>query len=463
MRNVLTPLAIRNAVATASRREIPDASCTGLHLVVQPSGAKSWAFRYRFAGKPRKLTLGPVYEGREQPETPALDQANTLAGARKLASDAALQVARGIDPARHKKSEKQTARLRAENSELLERDTVEAVARLFIEKYAKANTRPRSWLETARLIGLKPDRADPSKLVLTENKVLAGGEVLGRWRGRTIHEITRRDIHDLLDRVIARGAPGAANRTLAAVRKMFSWAVSRDIIAASPCANIQPPTRENSRDRVLSDDELRLVWRGAEAIGWPFGPMVQLLALSLQRRNEVAEIDCKEIDRRQQLWVIPQERVKNGQEHEVALSPAALEILDGLPKIGHNSGGSLVFTTTGEKPVSGFSRAKRRLDAEILKLQKADAAERGDDPDKVEPIPGWRLHDLRRTGASGMARLGINLPVIEKILNHTSGSFGGVAGVYQRHSFSDEKRKALEAWASFLQSTVSSKQQPSSH
>ena len=244
---------------------------------------------------------------------------------------------------------------------------------------------------------------------------------------------------------------------------MFSWAVSRDIIAASPCANIQPPTRENSRDRVLSDDELRLVWRGAEAIGWPFGPMVQLLALTLQRRNEVAEIDRKEIDRRQQLWVIPKERVKNGQEHEVALSPTTLEILDGLSKIGHNSGGSLVFTTTGEKPVSGFSRAKRRLDAEILKLQKADAAERGDDPDKVEPIPGWRLHDLRRTGASGMARLGINLPVIEKILNHTSGSFGGVAGVYQRHSFSDEKRKALEAWASFLQSTVSSKQQPSSH
>jgi hypothetical protein len=145
----------------------------------------------------------------------------------------------------------------------LDRDTVEAVARLFIEKYAKPNTRPRSWLETARLIGLKPDPADPSKLILTENKALAGGEVLGRWRERTIHEITRRDIHDLLDRVIARGAPGAANRTLAAVRKMFSWAVSRDIIATSPCADIRPPTRENSRDRVLSDDELRLTARDA--------------------------------------------------------------------------------------------------------------------------------------------------------------------------------------------------------
>ena len=454
MRNVLTPLGVKNVRAGSARREIPDVSCKGLHLVVQPSGAKSWAFRYRFAGKPRKLTIGPVYSGKDEPETPALDQANTLAGARKLASDAALQVAKGIDPAGHKKREKQAARLRAENSELLDRDTVEAVARLFIEKYAKANTRPRSWLETARLIGLKPDRADPSKLVVTENKALAGGEVLGRWRTRTIHEITRRDIHDLLDRVIARGAPGAANRTLAAVRKMFSWAVSRDIIAASPCANIRPPTRENSRDRVLSDDELRLVWRGAAAIGWPFGPLVQLLALTLQRRNEVAEIDRKEIDRQQHVWVIPKERVKNGQEHEVALSPAVLKILDGLPKMGHNSGGSLVFTTTGERSVSGFSRAKRRLDAEILELQKAAAIERGDDPDQAEPLPHWTLHDLRRTGASGMARLGINLPVIEKILNHTSGSFGGVAGVYQRHSFSDEKRKALDAWASFVMTTV---------
>jgi integrase len=452
VRNVLTPLGVKNARAGSARREIPDV-CKGLHLVVQPSGAKSWAFRYRFAGKPRKLTIGPVYSGKDEPETPALDQANTLAGARKLASDAALKVAKGIDPARHKKREKETARLRAENSELLDRDTVESVARLFIEKYAKANTRPRSWLETARLIGLKPDPQDPTKMVLTgSGTTLAGGEVLGRWRGRTIHEITRRDIHDLLDRVIARGAPGAANRTLAAVRKMFSWAVSRDIVAASPCADIRPPTKENSRARVLSDDELRLVWRGASAIGWPFGPMVHLLALTLQRRNEVAEINRNELRLQDDLWVIPKERVKNGQEHEVALSPVTREILDGLPKIGR---GGLIFTVTGETPVSGFSRAKRRLDAEIIKLQRADAAGRGEDPDQVEPLPHWTLHDLRRTGASGMARLGIQLPVIEKILNHTSGSFGGVAGVYQRHSFADEKRKALEAWASFVQSTVS--------
>jgi integrase len=175
--------------------------------------------------------------------------------------------------------------------------------------------------------------------------------------------------------------------------------------------------------------------------------MTQLLALTLQRRNEVAEIDRSELRWQDKLWVIPKEHVKNSQEHEVALSPAALRIFEGLPKIGKSG---LVFTVTGETPISGFSRAKRRLDAEILKLQKADAAERADDPDEVEPIPPWTLHDLRRTGASGMARLGIQLPVIEKILNHTSGSFKGVAGVYQRCSYANEKRSALDAWAKFV-------------
>jgi integrase len=456
LRSVLTPLSVKNARPGAARREIADASCKGLHLVVQPSGAMSWAFRYRFAGKPRKLTIGPVYDGRDEPEAPALDQANTLAGARKLATDAALQVAKGIDPAKHKVNEKAAARLRAENSELLDRDTVEAVARLFVEKHAKANNRRRSWVETGRLIGLKPDPDDASKLVLIKpNKATpAGGEVLGRWRERSIHEITRRDVRDLLDRIIARGAPGAANHTLAAVRKLFAWAAERDIIASSPCADLKPPTKKNSRDRVLADDELQLVWRGAEAIGWPFGPMIKLLALTLQRRNEVAQMDREEIDRQQRIWLIPKERVKNAQEHEVALAPPTLEILEGLPKIGHNSGCSLVFTMTGVTAVSGFSRAKRRLDAAILKLQKDDAIASGQDPDQVKPLPPWTLHDLRRTGASGMARLGIQLPTIEKVLNHTSGSFGGVVGVYQRHSFSEEKRQALETWSQFVMATV---------
>jgi integrase len=445
---MLTPLAVKAAKPGEERREIPDAGCKGLYLVVQPAGGKSWAFRYRFNGKPKKLTLGTVYLGADEPEEPALDRANTLAGARKLAGDAALQLAKGIDPARHKKREKRAARQRAAYSELLDRDTVEAVARVFIEKYAKPNTRETSWLQTARLIGLKPDPEDPAKMIRTD----AGGEVLSRWGDRTVHEVTRRDVHDLLDGIVSRGAPVTANRVLAAIRKMFAWAAARDIVAVSPCVGVAPPTLETSRDRVLTDQELRLIWCGADAIGWPFGPMVQSLILTLQRRDEVADMRRSELRSKDGLWVIPKERVKNGQEHEVPLSSAVVELIERQPKIGK---AGIVFTVTGNTSVSGFSRAKERLDAEILKLQKADAIALGNNPDEVQPLPHWTLHDLRRTGASGMARLGINLPVIEKILNHTSGSFRGVVGVYQRHSYSDEKRRALDAWASFVQSIVS--------
>jgi integrase len=222
--------------------------------------------------------------------------------------------------------------------------------------------------------------------------------------------------------------------------------VDEEIVAASPCAKVKPPTEEKSRDRKLSDDELRLVLRGADAIGWPFGPIVQLLILTLQRRDEVAGMRRKELHA-EDIWKLPGARTKNHEEHEVPLAATAIEILEKVPKIGKSD---FVFTVTGQTQVSGFSRAKKRLDAEILKIQQREAVERGDDPEEIEAIPDWTLHDLRRTGASGMAKLGIQLPVIEKVLNHTSGSFAGIVGVYQRHSFAEEKRKALEMWSAHV-------------
>ena len=254
-------------------------------------------------------------------------------------------MAKGIDPASHKRREKAAARQRAENAELLERDTVEAVSRLFIEKYAKAHT--KSWDQTARLIGLKADPEDETKLIRTET----GGEVLSKWGSRPVREITRRDVHDLLDGIVSRGAPVMANRVLAHIRKMFNWAASRDIIDASPCIGVTPPTAETSRDRILSDDELRLVWLGAQAIGWPFGQMVQQLILTLQRRDEVAGMSRNELKPQDRSWIIPKKRAKNGVEHEVPMSEAAWAMLEELPKIGKSG---FVFTVTGETPVSGF-------------------------------------------------------------------------------------------------------------
>lgn len=139
--------------------------------------------------------------------------------------------------------------------------------------------------------------------------------------------------------------------------------------------------------------------------------------------------------------MIPRERVKNGQEHDVPLSEVALKLFEARPKIGM---AGLMFTMTGDTPASGYSRAKERLDAEILKIQRDEAVQRGENPQDLKPIPHRALHDLRRTGASGMARLGIQLPVIKKILNHTSGTFRGVVGVYQRHSFADEEAGSAE-------------------
>jgi integrase len=380
----LTARTIETIKPGAERREIADRHMPGLYLVLQPSGAKSWAVRYRHAGTPRKHTLGSY---------PAID----LKSARSLAGKALRAVAEGRDPGREKVQER-TAKP----------DSVEAVARQFVERHCKRSNRPRTATETQRLLDL---------------------HVLLRWRGRLVRDITRRDVLDLLDRVVDGGKPIAANRTLAAIRKMFNWAVARDIIAASPCVGVKPPTTERPRDRVLTDPELRAVWQAAHKIGGPFGALVQLLILTGQRRDEVAGMRWSEIDLEGCRWTLAPERVKNNRPHEIPLSEPAIAILTALPRIGNQ----FVLTSTGKAPSSGYSKGKRRLDALLP-------------PD----MPDWRLHDLRRTVASGLARLGVNLPVIEKVLNHTSGSFAGIVGVYQKHEFSKEKRLALDAWGAFV-------------
>ena len=262
-------------------------------------------------------------------------------------------------------------------------------------------------------------------------------------------EVTKRDILGILDSVMKAGYPAAASRARAVLTAFFNWAIARDIIAASPCLGIKPPAETRSRDRVLSDDELRWLWTACEQDPFPFGRMVQLLILTGARRDEVRRITDKELKRADGLWVLPASRAKNRRAHEVPLSDAALAVIDTAPRVRNRAG--YVFCTNGKTPSSGFSRMKRRLDRDMLKIAREEAKARGEDSQKVK-IPEWVLHDLRRTAASGMARLGIALPVIERCLNHVSGSFAGIVGVYQKHSYIEEKKTALDTWARFVMS-----------
>lgn len=399
MAKALTAKSVEALQAGKTRIEVPDGLLPGFYLVVQSTGKKSWAVRYRRDGKTRKLTLG---------SWPKID----LGTARELARRSLRDVAEGGDPA----AKKQAARKASPR-----RDLVEDVIADFIARHLTLNTRPSTAREMKRL--------------LTVN-------VAPHWKGRRVQEIQRRDVTDLLDGMISRGASVSANRTLAVMKRMFGWAIERGLLDASPCDKVRAPTAERSRDRVLNDEEIKALWRACETIGWPFGPLVQLLLLTGQRREEVAGMRWSELDLSGKLWTLPQERVKNGKTHAVPLSDEALAILLQLPRTSASNG--FIFTTNGTRPVSGFSRAKRRLD-------KAMAAElNGKRASKPDILVAWRNHDLRRTVATGMAKLGVDLPTIERILNHASGSFGGVVGIYQRHSFAEEKRKALNLWGRFV-------------
>jgi integrase len=389
----LTTIAVENAPPRATSYEVKDAS-SPLRLTVRPSGAKSWILRYR----------RPPPDGRTAKLTH--ERFVPLAEARKWAASAMAELAQGRDPG----VLKATARA-AQMQAAVERaaDTVEQWAAHFIERHAKKKTRENSWRQAVHVF----------------NDI-----VLPAWRGRVVHDIRRRDIIELIESV-AEDRPIMANRVHAHVSKFFNWLCERDVIAASPCAGVKRPSAENARDRILSDDELKALWLACGDIGDPAGACIKVLLLTGQRRSEVAGMCRGEING--DVWTLAPERTKNKRRHDVPLSAQALAIIEGMPKI---AGGDHVFTVSGWAPLSQFDRIKHELDTHM------------------KPQTPWVLHDLRRTVASGMAKLGVRLPVIEKCLNHTGGSFRGIVGVYQRHDFAVEKRDALQRWADHVDAIV---------
>ncbi len=374
--------------------EVADARVVGLRVVVQPSGFKSWAVRYVHNGRTRKLTLGPF---------PRIK----LKDARRLGSKTLLKVHSGSDPA----AEKVDARRRAKT------DSVGAA----YEQYDRAH-----------FPSLKPSTAK-------EARRLFATRILPKWQRRPIVSITKRDVLALLDMVIAEGAPTTANRVFSALSGFFNWAVRRDIITASPCFGVVKPTPEKSRERVLTDQEIRWFWQGCDKLEFPFGPLFKTLLLTGARRSEVAGMTLDEIDQVAHLWTLPGERTKNGRAH-------AIFIADEFDNLLNHVATNHEFLFGRNKPPSGFSKAKLAIDKFMEKLAS----------ENFEPVPSpWRLHDLRRTMRTGLARVGIVTEVAERCINHISGpSFGGVAGTYNRFGYPSEMEAAFKAWAQHISSLV---------
>jgi integrase len=263
---------------------------------------------------------------------------------------------------------------------------------------------------------------------LSKNR--SGGEIsrllrreVGKpWAGRSIHEITKRDVVELVSAIEQRGAPVAANKALKSVKTFLRWCVGRAVLDQSPAEGVPLPAKEVARDRVLNDQELAQVILGARKIGGAYGIIVELLALTGQRRAEVAGLQREELDLAHRVWTIPKQRTKNAKAHVVHLCDQSVAVLKRVDQPG---------PLLGTKPFQDFSRAKRLLD-------------------QFSGVAGWCLHDLRRTCVSGMARLGIPPHIADKILNHNAGTISGVAAVYQRHEFLSERQEALERWGTHV-------------
>jgi integrase len=363
-----------------------DAAFPGFGLKVTPKGRKVFVVLYRTGGagsKLRKYTIGPY--GRV-----------TLHQARVAAQKVFAAKLEGRDLA----AEKREARRR------VVADRVEDLLETFILQHVSQN---RSAYEISRL--LRREMGKP-------------------WSGRSIHEITKRDVVDVISAIEQRGAPGTANKTLKVIKTFLRWCVGRAVLDRSPAEGVPMPAKVVTRDRVLTDGELAQVILAARQMSGPYGGIVELLALTGQRREEVAAMTWGELDLHRRVWTLPKSRTKNAKEHAVHLSEQSMAVL-----LRTTVRGPFVFTVLGSKPFREFSRTKRQID-------------------ELSGVTGWRLHDLRRTCVSGMARLGIPPHVADKILNHQSGTISGVAAVYQRHDFLDERNGALERWGAHIAKIV---------
>jgi integrase len=356
-----------------------DTLTPGFGVRVSYGGRKAFVVMTRIGGRARRFTLRPPY--------PLL----TLGEARKRAEDILKNAQAGLDP---------TAATR-----VALRNPFAAVAADFMADHAKD-------LRTRDEMQRKIDK-----------------ELLPLWGDRPISSITRGEIKALL-REKARSGPIAANRLLALISKIFTWAVDEEILDSSPAMRLPRQGVEQERERALTADEIRTLWAAFGKLGYPFGPLFKLLLVTGQRRGEVAAMRWSEIDG--DSWLLPGARAKSGSGHRVPLSSLGREILASVPELG-----KLVFSARGDSPLQGWSKAKARADA-LCETEIAD----------------WRIHDLRRTFATHMRSIGIDRLVVSKLLNHAEA---GITRVFDRYSSDPEKAAAMERWANRLREIVENK------
>ena len=452
--SALTALSLRQLKPHAKKRlEKRDHGAPNLYLIVQPkpTGAKSWALRFRDArGKSAKLALGPVDltpdNDLSDNKAPQVGDALTLADARLLAGMLNRELVRGVDLVAQyaaKSRRKNVADADANSFKIL------AIAFFVNHKTKRSHERPRRWRDDARLLGLVWGRGDDPSQVQPE---VLPASLCDVWGNRPVTVITRREVEDVVEDAKAKTIPGLKAKTSDVSenrgRKLFSvlsvffgWLGKRRHVDVDVTVSIEAPHAPKPRTRTLTGAELRWVWLAADQLPYPYGPVVRLLLLCGQRLTEVAAMCRSELNEDYSVWKIPPSRTKNHKQHLLPLPMLAREIINCAPRI---EGGDLVFSVGGKSPPCKWSHAKRDLDAKTAAVARE---ERG----KAVTIPHWVLHDLRRSFASGLQHIGIDPQVIERALNHSSATFAGVAGIYQRDPLTDDVRAALSSWARYLQ------------
>jgi len=397
----------------------------GFGLRISARGRRTWIAMYRVNGRAVMETL------------PTMAVTPDVGAARALARASMTKARSGVNPVEEAAKEKaaKEAAAQAEKKtfswliEHTEQGKHGEVTKGYLAEYAQRNQRPSTQYETRRIL----KRAMP---------------YLGH---KLISEIKRADITELLDDVVAKrqtrkdltGGPSAEAQVIQTVlTTVFRWAVEGEHIAVSPMASI-PKNRHGKsqpRERFLSAEEIKAFWSACDQIGWPWGSIGKLLLLTGQRCREVSGMRWDELQDTGR-WTLPGHRTKNGKSHVVYLSPQANKIINGLPRL---VGDEFVFSATGKAPVTDFSSAKEKVDA----MMRATLAQQD------RTLPPWVWHDLRRTVVTGMSENGVAPHIVEAVVNHISGSKGGVAGVYNRAVYATERQAAMETWGKYIDEVI---------